>query len=114
MELFKTVQKNLATIYFTPIETDSWFDLVKQHSSCFFKSILSLISLFAYLICVAETLNEFMYSSFLSTASVFIAVAFTSSVFKTAALFKLLPYAADVVNKREYALFQFQLMHFKI
>lgn len=99
MKLFQTIRKNLAIIYFLPIETDSWWELFKQHLSCFVKSVLSLISLFAYLFYVAETLNEFMYSVFLSAVSIFIAASFTSSVFKTSVMFDIFAHADEALHK---------------
>lgn len=106
MKPFETIKKNLAILYFSPnTNADSWFELVVQHRSCFLKSALSLTSLFAYLICVAKTSNEFMFSVFLSVASFFIFVAFSSTVFKTSALFDFLNYADHFFLERKKALF---------
>lgn len=102
MKYFQTIKKELTILYFLPNQTDSTtFELIQQHWSCFLKSILSIISLFAYLIYVANTASEFMYSMFLSTASIFIFMAFTFTVFKTSALFNFLDHYEAVLNMNE-------------
>lgn len=110
MKLFQTIKKHLAVLYFHPDQTDSLFELIRQNWSCFLKSILSLTSLFVYLIYVAETVNEFMYSMFLSTASIFIFVAFTSTVFKTSAMYDFLDHFEVALNMNEKGIF---LTYFK-
>lgn len=101
MKLIQTIRKKLAILYFLPNQPDSWFELIKQHWMCFLTVILSFVSLFMYLIYVAETINEFVYSMFFSTVAFFIFVSFTSSVFKTHAMFMFISHAEDVVNERE-------------
>lgn len=106
MELYETIKRNLEILYFFQnANADSWFELVVQHRGCFLKSALSLISLFAYLIYVAETANEFMFSMFTSTVSFFIFVAFSSAVFKTAELFDFFDYAQSYFLQSEKSLF---------
>lgn len=104
MRLFQTIRKNLAILCFKQNHTDSHLLLIQQHWSCFLKSALSLTSLFAYLIYVAETTNELMFSVFLSTASLFIFVAFTSTVFKTSTLYGFFDHTEFVLNESEYCL----------
>lgn len=105
MKLFQTIRKNLAILYFKQNETDSYSLLIQQHLSCFSKSALSLISLFAYLIWVAETVNELMFSIFLSAASLFILVSFASSVFKTTALYDFFDHIESSVTKSKHISF---------
>lgn len=99
MILFQTVKKNLAILHFIPRHHDSWLDLVHLHWSSFLRAILTLISFFAYLLCVAETVDEFMYSTYMSTATFLVSVVFSSTVFKTSTMFNFFSHAEEVLNK---------------
>lgn len=99
--VFHKIKKNLAALYFTQNRSESYLLLIGQHWSCFLKSALTLTSLFAYLIWVAATVEQYIYSMYMSTASFFIFVAFASTVFKTAILFNFIGNFEAAINKRE-------------
>lgn len=111
MKLFKKIKENLAILYFKQNQTDSYFLLIRQHWSCFLKSALTLISLFVYLIHVAVTVEEFMYSMYMSTASFFIFVGFTNTVFYTATLFNFIENFEATINESELFQKKFDLFH---
>lgn len=101
MQIWQTIRKNLEILKFDPNQTGSSTELIRQHQSCFFKSILSLISLIVYLLYVAKTIKEYMDSIFLTTAAITIFVSFTSTVFKTPELYAFLNNAEEAGNKSE-------------
>lgn len=100
MEIFRKIKKILSALYFKQNRSESYFLLIRQHWSCFLKSALTLTSLFTYLIYVAATVEQYIYSMYMSTASFFIFVAFASTVFNTATLFNFIRNFEAAINER--------------
>lgn len=96
--LFRTIKKNLAIMGFRQNQKNLLLSVIQDHWPCYIKSILTLISLFAYLFFVSETVNEFMFSIFLSTATSIVTLDMTDTVFKKTALFKLLDDAESIFS----------------
>lgn len=99
MILFQTIKKNLAILRFIACQSDSWRDLVHQHRRSLLQATITLISFFAYLLCVAETVDEFMYSLYMSTATFLVSVTFLDTVLKTSAMFQYFSNIEEVLNK---------------
>lgn len=100
-KLFQTIRKNLALLGYGPNRTGSKLALVRKHLYSFITSIFKIISFFVYMFRVAETASEFMFSLFWITATLYMFLCFTSTVFKTTALFKCLNYAETLYTQSE-------------
>lgn len=101
MKLFQTAQKNLLLVKFNPNQTDSFFGLMRQHSSCFFQAIMTILSLALYLLLDANSMIEYLNSMFLITLGVIIFVSFWSSVLKTPELYAFVASCEMGANESE-------------
>lgn len=101
LELFQTIQTNLAICRFRQNQTDSKLAFVRDHWKNFLQSILTIISLLVYLFHVTETVNEFMFSLFWLTVALCLFLAFICTVFKTSVLFEFLNTADTLFTQSE-------------
>lgn len=101
MKLFQTLQRNLLLVKFHPNQTNSFFGLIRQHSSCFSQSSMSIASLTLYLLHDASSVKEYMDSMFLTMAAITIFVSFSNTVFKTPELYTFLNSIEKAGNNSE-------------
>lgn len=112
IKIFQNVQTNLAFIgYIANQRPFNNRQLIQA-----FLSAWSIMGLFIYIFCIADTRKEFVEALFMTVASVLIYTSFLSTVLKMKIIFFLIDKVEKLINKSKWHIsikFETSTEHFK-
>lgn len=101
MKLFRTVQKNFTSLGFVRYKNNDYnhYPFNRQHVKAQIRFILSLISMFAFPVHVANSPKEYMDSFFLIIMQCAIFVSYTVTICKMNQLFDFIDGCVELCNE---------------